>query len=873
LERISHYRILGRIGSGGMGEVHRGLDERLGREVAIKLLKVTSAGSAERQVRLLREAQAASALNHPGIVTVYDVGATPENRPFLVMELVQGRRFSDLGGIEPTEALLLCAQAADALAAAHARGILHRDIKSDNLMRLPDGRVKVLDFGLAKLSGGGSSDSGQPADGGPLAADPLGDTLVPLGVATSPTLPVATPPSPSPLDLTLTRIGDVIGTPAYMAPEQTEGKPADARSEVFSLGVVLYELIVGRRPFVGATVAETLELVRSRDPVPPSVAAGKASLRRVDRIVLRALAKQPADRHAGMRELAADLRRAAVPSRAGRRLAVAVALGILLVGAGAALRLRGATPPARPTLGVRNVHRLTRQEGCEEFPVWSADGRSVYYDATAGRGYALFAIDAAGGAPRRITNVAGWDLAPTVSPDGTRLAFLRRGEGPMSTWVAPLGDLATAHALGGGASRPAWSPDGRSVWTGGSAGIWRRAVADGAVTRTLVPPPDERPLMLRELGDGRLLVLYFPISGSSFPDGLAIYGPQAGTPTWLIRAELEEVLALTPAEDAVLVARETANANIEVLSVPLDGGNPQSLALVDVAPRKGLSLSRDAARMVWSDCRHATSLAVLDRAADGSPRLTDLSQIDWIDQEPVAIPGTEDLVVISDRGGSPDLWRMDRHLRRAAVPLGFGRDADSVAVSSDGKQLAFADDAGFWVAPLDGSAKPSRVLDARSESPPSFRRDGRALFIEGVDERKRPRIGEVPLGGGPPRWLLSMARAPAASPTEDVLAYLDVNGEAAAPRLYELKTGRSRPLAPALAGHAWSGLRYAVDGKRLLLLRSTGELALVEVASGRVLSQFDAGADQIIGGTLVGDEIVVGRSVWRGDLWIAEIVR
>jgi serine/threonine protein kinase/Tol biopolymer transport system component len=883
LDRISHYRILGRIGSGGMGEVYRGLDERLGREVAIKLLKATGSGQAERQVRLLREAQAASALNHPNIVTVYDVG-THESRPFLVMELVEGRRLSDLKNVEPRQALLLCAQAAEALAAAHARGILHRDVKSDNLMVLPDGRVKVLDFGLAKLSGGGASSSSSPTDSGSgrtasQSADPLGETLGPEESDqqhnTAPTVPLS---SPSPLVAALTRMGDVIGTPAYMAPEQTEGKPADARSEVFSLGVVAYELLVGRRPFAGATINETLELVRTRDPVLPSTAAGKPALRKVDFVVMRALAKDPAARHADMRELAAELRRAAArlaPPKRGRMVAAVIGFAVVAAAGVLALRSRGsAPPPVVQELRPQNVHRLTRQEGCEEFPVFTADGKSVLYDHDIGRDYALFEVPAEGGASRRITNASGWDLAPVVSPDGTQVAFLRKGDGPMSTWVAPLGHLEQARSLGGGGTRPAWSPDGKFVWTGGGSGITRRDAATGKIVRTIPPPADHRPLMLRELADGRVLVMVFPRQGALFPDGVAVYSSTSDQPVWLIqKTELEEVLAISPSGQSIVVARQTANANIELMSIPLAGGPPHPLTVLDVLPRKGLAISPDGGRMVWSDCRQATTLAVLGKDADGKPRLTDLAQNDWLDEDPYVIPGTEDVLVISDRSGGPELWRMDRNHKRQPAALGFGKDADTLAVSADGKQVAYADEAGFWVAPLDGSARPRKVIEVHSESPATFRRDGRALFFEAVDEKSRPRIGEVSIDGGAPRWLVTMARAPAASPTEDVLAYLELVEDAALPRLSDLKTGKSRPLAPALAGRAWTGLRFSPDGKRLLVLRNSGTFAVVDVHSGKVQIDFDAGADQIVGGAFVGDEVIVGRTVWKGDLWIADLAK
>jgi len=231
------------------------------------------------------------------------------------------------------------------------------------------------------------------------------------------------------------------------------------------------------------------------------------------------------------------------------------------------------------------------------------------------------------------------------------------------------------------------------------------------------------------------------------------------------------------------------------------------------------------------------------------------------------------MLVISDRGGTTEIWRMDRNHKRPPAALGFGKDADTIALSADGKQVAFADEAGFWVAPIDGSAKPRKVIELHSESPPTFRRDGRALYLEATDEKNRPRIGEVAIDGSAPRWLLTMARAPAASPTEDVLAYLELVEDSALPRLYDLKTGKSRPLASTLAGRAWTGLRFSPDGKRLLVLRNSGNFAVVDVHSGRVQVEYDAGADQIVGGTFIGDEVIVGRTVWKGDLWIADLAK
>jgi serine/threonine protein kinase len=262
------YRLDARIATGGMGEVWRATDTVLGREVAVKVLKNEYADDAAFRVRFESEAQHAASLHHPNIATVYDFGeATTTDgsaalRPFLVMELVDGRPLSALlrpgVGLDPLATRELLAQAADGLGAAHAAGIVHRDVKPANLLVTPDRRVKVTDFGIAR------------------AAEGVG----------------------------LTNTGEVMGTPQYLSPEQAQGQTATPASDVYSLGVVAFECLVGRRPFVGDTAVATA-LAHVREPVPelpPTIPADLAG------VVRRSLAKEPAARFRDGRELAAALR-------------------------------------------------------------------------------------------------------------------------------------------------------------------------------------------------------------------------------------------------------------------------------------------------------------------------------------------------------------------------------------------------------------------------------------------------------------------------------------------------------------------------------------------------------------------------------------
>ena len=298
--RISHYRLEQEIGRGGMGVVYRAIDTRLERPVAIKILPDELTANADERRRFVREAQAASALNHPHIVTIHEIGEDA-GTTFIAMELVDGDpldRVLARGKLPLSIALEYATQVAAALAAAHARGIIHRDIKPANIAITHDGRAKVLDFGLAKLTQRASSDS----------------------TATVATLP-----------------GTVLGTLAYMSPEQAEGKAADARSDVFSLGAVVYEMLTGRRPFahssdlgvVAAILRDDPPAIRTLNPAVPAA---------VERIVNRALAKDPASRYADAghlrSELAAALARTTQPQDAWwRRPSVLVPAALLLIAA------------------------------------------------------------------------------------------------------------------------------------------------------------------------------------------------------------------------------------------------------------------------------------------------------------------------------------------------------------------------------------------------------------------------------------------------------------------------------------------------------------------------------------------------------------
>ena len=272
---VGHYRITARLGAGGMGEVFLAEDTRLDRKAAIKFLPADLADDPDRRQRFLTEAKAASALNHPHVCVVYDVGETEDGLPFIAMEFVEGQSLGDLvkqGPLEISSVVAIAVQVADALDAAHSRRIVHRDIKPENISLNERGEVKVLDFGLAKRMLQESADS-------------LGTTAA----------------------VQQTQEGHVLGTPRYMSPEQALGKAVDHRSDLFSLGSVIYFLLTGRPPFAGANLGEVLDNVVHKQPeaiarfnydVPPEL----------ERITLKLLAKQVDRRYQSARDLLVDLK-------------------------------------------------------------------------------------------------------------------------------------------------------------------------------------------------------------------------------------------------------------------------------------------------------------------------------------------------------------------------------------------------------------------------------------------------------------------------------------------------------------------------------------------------------------------------------------
>ena len=434
--RMGHFGLLQKIGEGGMGVVYKARDTRLERVVAIKLLPESRATDAERRSRFIHEAKAASALNHPNIVAIHEVGEQ-DGRTFMVMEFVDGKQLNELiprKGMRLTEALRVAVQVADALTAAHAVGIVHRDLKPGNIMVDAQGRVKVLDFGLAKVA----------APAVALTADEETRTA------------------------TLTEEGAIVGSVPYMSPEQAEGRPVDARSDIFSFGAVLYEMVTGQRAFRGETRVSTLVAVVEKEPQPVSETGAEVPPE-LERLIARCLRKEVnrrcqhmSDVKVALEELrdeseSGKLMRPAAAAPAGRRwlwpaMGVVIALGAV---AWAYLQQRGGTQSQGPDLV-----RVSPDDGHSYVgPSISPDGKFVAYASDRSGKMELWLQQVGGGDPIQLTHSSAPVQSAQFFQDGMRILYLTQG----SIEVIPTLGGQPRVLRNGSVDSPILSPDGRQI--------------------------------------------------------------------------------------------------------------------------------------------------------------------------------------------------------------------------------------------------------------------------------------------------------------------------------------------------------------------------------------------------------------------------
>ena len=748
---IGTYRLEAKLGQGGMGVVFRALDTKLNRPVSVKFLSDTLADAAGRR-RFQREAQMASSLNHPHILTVHDVGEVV-GRQYLVTEYIDGGTLEEWIGRERRswrKVVELLAGVADGLAAAHGAGILHRDIKPANILVTQSGYAKLADFGLAKLAAERDANLTRLATG------------------------------------SQTHQGTMVGTIPYMSPEQANGEPIDARSDVFSFGAVLYEGLSGRQAFQGKTGLEVLQKVihASPEPLPDDV---PFSLRLA---VDKALEKDPAERYQSMRELAIDLK-----------------------------RLMRHTPAGKPALGIPSPRRST---------TWVAAAAALVVGAGATAWWLpradVLENPIANARYTRLTDFDGSELDASISRDGRFMVFRSDRDGAMDTWVTQIGSGNYVNLTKGSRNQvlvrnAGFTGDGSEVWLSSMRGGDRLRLTPlmGGPLRPFLfehsmnpvwspdgtqivshPFDDGDPLTITDADGGNARVIFSLKAGGHnhypiwSPDGRWIYfisgmWDAREMDIWRVRPTGGDPERMTTTNADIRYLAPISDRTIIYTSPDQDGAGPWLWAL-DTATRRtqrissGLEIytsvdaSGDGKRLVATVSQQTANLWTIPL------RTTQL--VGEADATPVALPsvrayapryGGSTLFFLSSRGGGDGLWRYDNG-QIAEVWRGVnGALLEPAAVSADGKRVAVIvrkqGRRTLTLVSADGGDARQLAPAIDVSSAASWSPDANWIVAAGQDS-KGIGLFKIPVAGGEPQRLVAgVATNPVWSPDGSVIAY------------------------------------------------------------------------------------------------------
>jgi Tol biopolymer transport system component len=726
-KQIGRYQVLSHIGRGGMGEVFLAQDTSLSRKVAIKLLRSDFTGSEERLRRFRQEAQAASALNHPNILTIHEIGHEGTSH-FMATEYVEGetlRQHISRAPMTLGQVLDVAVQVASALAAAHQAGIIHRDIKPENIMLRTDGYVKVLDFGLAKLAE-------------PKATD-----------TAAPTLPMVE-----------TEPGLVMGTVSYMSPEQARGLGVDARTDIWSLGVMIYEMAAGRQPFEGETASDVMSLILQKEPLPLAHSAAEVPAE-LERIVRKALRKDKEERYQTIKDLVIDLRnlrkeleleaemersapattrmlstsqsRAATTHSSSsaeyivteikqHKRAAALILGIMILAAVMLYLLSRRNPLTKEAPTIKATFtQLSDQSGPEFFPSLSPDGKSLVYASYASGNWDIYLQRVGGKNQVNLTkDSAADDTQPTFSPDGERIAFRSERAGGGIFVMGATGE--SVNRLTDFGFNPAWSPDGKEIayadesivtnpamrWSSNSR-IWAVSVATGekrlVVTEGTQPnwsPHGHRIALCGRLRPGgRRDIHTIPADG--------------GEPVEVTKDPAMDWNPVWSPDGKYLYFASDRGGSMNLWRVPIEENSGKVLgppeAVTTPSPYSGhLSFSRDGKRIAYAQI---ISRANLQQVGFDPRRETVTGQPVWITQSsrwantPDLSPDGESLAFDSQGSQQDDLFVIRRDgtsLRQLTDDIHRDRKP---YWSPDGKRLVFFSNRSgkweIWVINSDGS--------------------------------------------------------------------------------------------------------------------------------------------------------------------------
>ena len=792
---LGSYIIEEKIGEGGMGVVYRGRDDRLERSVAIKVVRFFGGPEQRHREQFLHEARTTAALNHPDIVTIYDVGTTADD-DFIVMEYVQGNTLDRLldkrGALDLAEVLRIGEHVADALAYAHDQRIIHRDLKPGNIILTESGGIKILDFGLAKQLGRSNVPSDEAARGGQTPRSTMSSLW-----------------------------GNVAGTVSYMAPEQAEGAKVDERSDLFSFGCVLFEMITGQKAFRGADAAETLAKIRKAEhrsirALVPGLPLELAT------VVGGCLELDPQRRPHSAGEVGAVLKRArATIEGRGRRLkqVVLISAGLVLAGLlAASLRDPSRSRASGPTL---HALPLTGDVASEFTPSVSPDGRSVAYAAQGSQANRrqIFVRAVRGGVSRSLTSGSQDDMNPSWSPDGTRVAFRRVSESA-GTEVWTVGTDGGAEQRAGIISRfmevthrglLCWPKDqwlivsGRSS-PGEAAALYRLTIETGEQVRITEPVP-------KSLGDfspqvsrgGRFLAFVRvstwnnssihvqPLTGSLLPDG-----PPRRIDTGALRPSS---VAWTFEGDELVFTAGFADHSLWRIGLG-QGQTPRRLDIVGADDGLGPSASAGDT-MAFARVREEAQIWRLDLTSKQASVTEPLISSLRMNLRPQYSPDGERVSFISLRSGYAEIWVADAGgLKPAAVTSNSDPSTGDPFWSPDGKFLAFNAAPGgqydIYRLSATGGTSVQLTRDPAMDMQPSWSRDGHWIYFASNRSGAFHIYKVPPEGGEAVRVTTHPGFATTESPDGSHLYFTE--SDASVTRLWRLDkhTGREEPLNVSL---------------------------------------------------------------------------